>query len=238
MVRIHSHRSTRARLGAGSPRGVRIAALAASAAAVLAVTSCAAAGLGAGGGTSTPPPSEAPGSAPQSSLGAVPAAIPSGEVIGQGTVLDDGDGPRLCLGAVQESYPPQCDGVPLDGWDWAATEGWEEASGVRWGAFAVQGAYDGERLAVASPPIMLALYDPAPIAQEPLEPGTASAEQLLEIQEALSDALGGRALGSWTGEGRLEQQVVYDDGTLQAHLDAAYGANVVRVTSALRDVAE
>ena len=61
------------------------------------------------------------------------------------TVLDDGDGPELCLGAVAESYPPQCGGPALVGWDWADHEGtFEEASGVRWGAYALEGRYDSD----------------------------------------------------------------------------------------------
>lgn len=61
------------------------------------------------------------------------------------TVLDDGDGPELCLGAVAESYPPQCGGPALVSWDWADHEGtFEEASGVRWGAYALVGRYDSD----------------------------------------------------------------------------------------------
>lgn len=59
------------------------------------------------------------------------------------TVLDDGDGAELCLGAVAESYPPQCGGPELIGWDWEDQQGeYEEASGVRWGQFAVAGTFD------------------------------------------------------------------------------------------------
>lgn len=59
------------------------------------------------------------------------------------TVLDDGSGPELCLGGVMESYPPQCGGPALTGWDWSDWEGhYEEASGVRWGTFWVAGYYN------------------------------------------------------------------------------------------------
>jgi hypothetical protein len=67
------------------------------------------------------------------------------------TVLDDGDGPELCLGGVAESLPPQCGGPPIDGWDWTDHEGsYEQASGVRWGEFSLVGTFDGERFAVDS----------------------------------------------------------------------------------------
>jgi hypothetical protein len=59
------------------------------------------------------------------------------------TVLDDGDGAELCVGAVASSLPPQCGGPALVGWDWAEHDGdFEEANGVRWGSFLVTGTYD------------------------------------------------------------------------------------------------
>ncbi len=175
---------------------------------------------------------------PDADLGTLPVAVPLGEVLGQGTVLDDGTGPELCLGAVAESAPPQCDGPPIDGWDWDAFAGWTEVSGVRWGAYAVQATFDGERIAVTADPISLALYDPMPIEDEPLPAGTTDEAVLGEIQQVLADALGERALGSGIEDGRLEQSVVYDDGSLQEHLDTVYGPNVVHVVGALRDVGD
>ena len=63
-------------------------------------------------------------------------------------VVDDGDGPVLCLGAVAESAPPQCTGVPLSGWDWADHPEQEQTGGTRWGTFGVTGTFDGEVFAV------------------------------------------------------------------------------------------
>lgn len=57
------------------------------------------------------------------------------------TVLDDGDGPELCLGGVMESYPPQCGGPELLDFDWPEGS-YEEESGVRWGEYVVRGHYD------------------------------------------------------------------------------------------------
>lgn len=53
------------------------------------------------------------------------------EVELSGTVIDDGNGPRACIGVVEESYPPGCDGPVVDGLqmgDWA-----ESADGVSFG---------------------------------------------------------------------------------------------------------
>jgi hypothetical protein len=64
---------------------------------------------------------------------------------GSGTVLqaENDDVPRLCLGAIAESLPPQCGGIPIEGWDWDAVEGEETASGTTWGGYEVIGTYDG-----------------------------------------------------------------------------------------------
>jgi hypothetical protein len=60
------------------------------------------------------------------------------------TVLDDGHGAELCLGAVADSLPPQCGGPKLVGWDWAEHAGdYEEGGNVRWGEFVVTGTFDG-----------------------------------------------------------------------------------------------
>ena len=61
------------------------------------------------------------------------------------TVLDDADGPELCFGGVLDSLPPQCGGIPIDGWRWGDVEGEESVGGTIWGQFHVVGTYDGEK---------------------------------------------------------------------------------------------
>jgi hypothetical protein len=90
----------------------------------------------------------------------VPAAEPDRLVEGDGLVLDDARGPRLCLGGVAESLPPQCAGIPLAGWDWRAVDGDETVGGTTWGSYHVVGAYDGETFAVVD----VGPYDPDPSA--------------------------------------------------------------------------
>ncbi len=75
-----------------------------------------------------------------------PVAAPDRRLVARATVLDDGSGPELCLGPVMESYPPQCGGLPIDGWTWP-DHGTERHNGVTWGSFAVVGTYDGGRFA-------------------------------------------------------------------------------------------
>ena len=93
----------------------------------------------------------------------MPTSIPAaeGRVASGGlvTVLDDGDGPELCLGGVAESYPPQCGGPRLVGFDWRDHAGqFEQANGVRWGEFAVSGRFDGVSFEVDDV-VPAALYD-------------------------------------------------------------------------------
>lgn len=86
----------------------------------------------------------------------MPAIDPAELLEGSGTVLDDGGGPQLCLGGVAESYPPQCRGITLSGWDWDAVDGEESAAGTTWGEFHVVGIYDGETFTV----VEAGPYDP------------------------------------------------------------------------------
>jgi len=76
-----------------------------------------------------------------------PAAVdPDALLRGSGTVLQakDDDVPGLCLGGIADSLPPQCDGIPIKGWDWDEVEGNKEtASGTTWGSYEVVGTYDG-----------------------------------------------------------------------------------------------
>ena len=74
-------------------------------------------------------------------------------VSGTGTVLQTSDGrPELCLGGVNDSLPPQCSGLPIDGWDWDEVDDEEQASGTQWGAYTVIGSFDGATLTLTKPP--------------------------------------------------------------------------------------
>lgn len=88
-----------------------------------------------------------------------PTPVPDGEVRTSGlvTVLDDGTGPQLCLGAVAESYPPQCGGPAVADFEWGDV-GFEEAAGVTWGSYALTGTFDGTTFTVTDA-IPAALYD-------------------------------------------------------------------------------
>lgn len=50
--------------------------------------------------------------------------------------------------------PPQCDGIPLKGWDWEGVDGEESAVKTTWGSYEVTGRFEGERFVVleAGPP--------------------------------------------------------------------------------------
>ncbi|WP_407360451.1 hypothetical protein [Microbacterium sp. LBN7] len=187
-----------------------------------------------------------PGGSPAPTNSAIPSdqrlenvtpGLPQGRVIGVGTVLDVAGDVQLCLGAIMESYPPQCSGVPIDGWSWDGLEGSETSGETTWGAYAVYATYDGTRLTNTDPPIMLALYDPvAPEDPTGGTEGTTAEVDLTRIQDDISARLGRDALTVGADRGYVWLQVVWDDGTIQDAADAEFGDDVVIVTSSLREV--
>jgi hypothetical protein len=81
-------------------------------------------------------------------------------LVGVGIVLDDGEGPELCLGAVMESLPPQCSGPRVIGWSWADFPDEESAAGTRWtDDVVVVGSYEGNRFTLTEPAVPLSEYD-------------------------------------------------------------------------------
>ena len=84
-----------------------------------------------------------------------PSAGSESEYEGNVFVLDEPRRePAVCFGAVADSLPPQCRGIPIVGWDWSAVRGEETASDTTWGFFHVVGTYDGRTFDVreAGPP--------------------------------------------------------------------------------------
>ncbi|GAA1951903.1 hypothetical protein [Microbacterium deminutum] len=204
-------------------------ALALGAASVIALSACA-----------TPPATPAAADAPPGhSLGSLSPAPPEGEVIAQATVMDVDGTVELCLGAVAESYPPQCSGVPIANWSWDGVDGSETSGKATWGTYAVQGTYDGEKFTVTKPPIMLALYDPMPF-PDPTggKAGAGDDATLTGIQDELPGILGDGYLASSPENGWLLVDVVWDDGTWQDAANADYGTGVVAIRSALHPVGE
>jgi hypothetical protein len=183
-------------------------------------------------------------SEPQVTTPAPPDAVPaaSGPVrsASLATVMDTGDGPELCLGAVAESYPPQCGGPAITGWSWADQQGVFEKQGqTRWGQFAVTGTWDGESFGVTDA-VPAALYDPmgSPAGDGPgdlPEPAERLTDaELQRIAEEVGTDLPG-AQGAYVEQGHVLATVTYDDGTLQAWADETYGDGVVVVSGALVD---
>jgi hypothetical protein len=197
----------------------------------LAATLLVLAGCGSDGDTVATDP--APPTRPTS----IPAAPGDVWTYNIATVMDTGS-PELCLGPVAESYPPQCGGPELVGWDWAAHEGTYDQEGeVRWGTYALTGTWDGTSF-TATDAVPGALYDPARPTPTPTPtPATAyDAAELEQIAAELQDEKW--VLGAYGGEGsdgHVLVDVVYDDGTLQDRVDDEYGAGVVLVNPALID---
>ncbi|MEU6249493.1 hypothetical protein [Glycomyces sp. NPDC047010] len=124
--------------------------------------------------------------------GAGDADTASDPLVYQGsiTVLQptERDSAGLCA-FVAESYPPQCEGLPVTGWEWDAVEH-QEAEGVRWGTYVVQGTFDGKQFALTDDPLPLSEVDPAdyqPAAPEFGEPAEAlAASELTAIADEMT----------------------------------------------------
>jgi hypothetical protein len=195
--------------------------------------------LAAGCGSETETGSDSPEASPSATESATETAapVPTGAVRTAGlvTVIDDGDGPQVCLGVVAMSYPPQCSGPAVEGWDWATSgQGMHETQGSQqWGSFALTGTWDGTALTVEDA-VPAALYDAAPVPSE--QPGASitvgvieGADQVVaELEAAVPDAMGVNVL-----DGQVHLDVAYDDGSIQQWADATYGPGLVVVTSAL-----
>jgi hypothetical protein len=167
-----------------------------------------------------------------------PTSIPAadGPVTGMGTVIG-GDQPQLCLGAVAESWPPQCSGFPIVGWDWSAVKGTFDTNGtIKWGSYVVAGTWDGATFTLTRPAKSAATYDPMMPPSRTALPAVAHTQaELIDIQAELP-GLPGYSSGWVDPAGFVRADFVYDDGSIQAWLDQEYGENVVMVVSALTQV--
>jgi hypothetical protein len=164
--------------------------------------------------------------------GKAPSPVPDGPVRTRGlvTVLDPGTGPQLCLGAVAESYPPQCSGPPIKGFEWGEV-GSETASGVTWGQYAVTGRFDGTTF-TATDAIPAALYDAmAEPHEEPLgaacdDPSTTDPAKTtpedLDATLAAASALPGYAT-TWLSGETINVAVTRDAAGAEATLRRTWG---------------
>jgi len=209
---------------------------------VIALAGCATAGSApdapASPGASAAPTATAPpaGTGPdaQARLAYLPTPSATEPVLAIGTVLERDEGAVICVGAVAESAPPQCEGLGLvEGWNWAASDP-EEAGGVRWeDGFAVPGTYDAtaQTFAQTGEPLSLAVVN---LAQRPTPPdGDLDEATIAAVQEGLSTIQGPNMLGASSERGTVVLHVTYDDGSVQAALDDIHGEGVVFVMPAL-----
>lgn len=193
------------------------------------------------------PAAQEPGSsdAPADS-GEAPAPVPKGTVTTHGlmTVLDPGTGPQLCLGAIAESYPPQCSGLPLKDFDFGDV-GAEEASGVTWGSYAVTGTFDGTTF-TATESTPAALYDPIAMpTEEPPGPACESpattdpdlaTPEAMDATLAAASALPGLAM-TWLSGNTINVAVTKDAAGAETTLRETWGGPLC-VTTAERTEAE
>jgi hypothetical protein len=145
------------------------------------------------------------------------------------TVLESPEhGPQLC-DAVAESYPPQCGGPDLVGWDWSEVEA-ESAAGTTWGYYTLVGTWDGERFT----PVEVREPDPEEPVEQPdfgtpcpePEGGWAPVDPETATQAALDEALARAATAddyagswvAWPGENTAVDQMPSDPSELVLNL--------------------
>jgi hypothetical protein len=179
-----------------------------------------------------PVPDDATTPSSHPSLDPVPGADGRMRTRTLATVLDTGV-PELCLGPVAESYPPQCSGIPLIGWDWSRqpASSVETSGSVRWGQYVVTGTFDGLAMTVTGATTELRL---PPDALEPTgDAGSWEPGQQQEIQDKLAAHPLPGTLAVHATPSVVVVEVVHDDGSIQAQADEAYGAGLVQVRSML-----
>jgi hypothetical protein len=153
------------------------------------------------------------------------------------------DSAELC-GVIAESYPPQCEGLPVTGWEWDAVEH-EEAEGVRWGSFIVTGMFDGKSLVLTEDPVATADVDmddyPHLQYQEPEIGDPAedlSAAELQAIADEITAAFPRYVYGGWAddqnGVALVDTLLVTPE--LEAYAAEHYPADTVVFSSMLKPV--
>ena len=171
--------------------------------------------------------------------GVAPTPVPEGQVRTTGlvTVLDPGTGPQLCLGAVADSYPPQCGGPAVADFDFGEV-GAERAAGVTWGSYALTGTFDGTTFTVTDA-IPAALYDVAaqpqddPLAAACETPTTTDAAvttpEDMDSTLASASALPGYAT-SWLTGSTINVAVTEDAAGAEATLRRTWGGELCVTT--------
>lgn len=181
--------------------------------------------LGACGGPAGPTTTRSQPSQPSAPLSGSPE--PSTEVWTVATVLqrDPSSPPELCS-FVAQSFPPQCSGPRIVGWDWSDVTDETRASGVTWvDRTYVTGTYDGETFTLTRPPSDLpppgtvletpAQHDEFPaLCEDPLRGAEASAAAGGRADNRAKDALGRHLermdgyVGSWVSDHQAFMNVV------------------------------
>lgn len=211
----------------------RLGAAAAAATALVVLAGCAATGGTPGSGSAAPDAPLVTGPEAQALLAELPEPSTDDPALAPATLLERDGGTVLCLGAVAESAPPQCDGPALEGWDWSTIEH-QETGGVRWAqGVGVPVTYDaGTGVAtVAGEPVDLASIT-MPAIEYPT--GDLDEAQLAAMQADMAAVPRADLLGATGLDGVLVVDVLFDDGSIQAALDAIYGPGRAFVVSALR----
>ena len=164
------------------------------------------------------------------------------EVLGQGTVIETADSaPQFCLGAIAESYPPQCSGPELIGWDWDLFDGLRDVGRCHVGRLRGVGRPTMKRASPSRMPSCSRSTTPMPDRRSVHRPGEGRHNERGRPASSLQERVIANAPSKFSRRtpqnGYLFVYVVHDDGSVQAWADASYRTrDVVQVRSALVEI--
>lgn len=184
-----------------------------------------------GGPTGSAPSLRTPSAAPDLHTSAT-GEVWTRAMVRQGSPSED---PVLCVGAIMESYPPQCAGhVRLVGWDWGDVTNETVVSGVTWvDTTYVTGTFEDGTFTLTRPPSEFpppgaVLESPAAtdehpqLCDDPMRGADGSAAAGIRADNRAKDALGRQLetmdgyVSSWVSDRRAFMNVVVTGGADQA----------------------
>ncbi|HEX5615270.1 MAG TPA: hypothetical protein VFZ83_08960, partial [Acidimicrobiia bacterium] len=131
-------------------------------------------------------------------------------------------GPQVCAGQ-DDSYPPQCSGPAIVGWDWDTVDGEESASGTTWGSWHVIGTWDGAALTLTEPPSAPRAPEPDPDDDSRYFPGCDEPE----VVDAAHGGAEWEAMSQDFGPFAIPGEIVVWVSDPQGPWDGPFTANVV-----------
>ena len=175
------------------------------------------------------PTSASPSDAPSS-------ADPDQLYTGLFTVLENAEhGPQLCT-VVAESFPPQCGGPDVAGWNWDEAPDATSENGVTWGFYSVTGTWDGTALTLTEPPLAGAATSPPGSVPDFTSPCEPPAGGWAVVDPATATEAGLAAVGTYV-DGEDDGAGMWIDSSVEPTVvNARFTGDLERHETALRAI--